>query len=390
MKTLPEIESFNDELVAWRHDFHAHPELGYEEERTSELVAERLASFGVKVERGIGRTGVVGTLTGAAPGGSIGIRADMDALPMEEEGDVPYRSKHAGVFHGCGHDGHTTILLGAARALAAKPDFAGTVHFIFQPAEEGLAGAKAMVEDGLFERFACDEVYGLHNWPLLPYGKGSATAGPIMAASDFFDIEIDGVGCHAAMPHKGVDPVVVAAHVVTALQTLVSRTTDPLDSAVISVTKVEAGSAYNVVPGRAVLRGTCRTLRPETRDAMEAGIARVAENTARAFGASAIADFRRNYPPTVNHAAQADKAAAALGRVIGVENVVRNAPPSMGGEDFAFFLEQRPGCYLWLGAGGSPTSCNVHHPSYDFNDALLPIGASLWVELVHDVLGTAS
>lgn len=390
MKLLPEIESFNDELVAWRHDFHAHPELGYEEERTSALVAERLESWGIEVHRGIGRTGVVGVLKGAEPGGSIGIRADMDALAMQEEGDVPHRSTQAGVFHGCGHDGHTTILLGAARALAARPDFRGTVHFIFQPAEEGLAGAKAMVEDGLFERFACDEVYGLHNWPLLPYGKASATAGPIMAASDFFDIEIEGTGCHAAMPHTGVDPVVVAAHTVTALQTLVSRTTDPLDSAVISVTVVEAGSAYNVVPARAVLRGTCRTLRPRTRDAMEAGIARVAQNTAAAFGARAVADFRRNYPATVNHAAQADKAAAALARVVGEANVLRNAPPSMGGEDFAFFLEKRPGCYLWLGAGGMPTSCNVHHPSYDFNDDLLPIGATLWVELARDVLGRAS
>jgi len=387
MKTLPEVEAINDDLVAWRRDFHAHPELGYEEERTSELVAERLESWGIEVHRGIGRTGVVGVLRGEREGRSLGIRADMDALPMDEEGDVPHRSTHPGKFHGCGHDGHTTILLGAARTLAAKPDFAGTVNFIFQPAEEGLAGAKAMIEDGLFERFPCDEVYGLHNWPLLPYGKGAAVAGPIMAASDFFDVEIEGTGAHAAMPHRGVDPIVVAAHVVTALQTLVSRSTDPLDAAVISVTKVEAGSAYNVIPGRAVLRGTCRTLRPETRDAMEAGIARVAENTAAAFGARATAEFRRNYPPTVNHAAQADKAAAALARVIGEESVVRDAAPTMGGEDFAFMLERRPGCYLWLGAGGAPTACNVHHPSYDFNDDLLPIGASLWVELVRQELG---
>lgn len=389
MKTLPEIEAFNDDLVAWRRDFHAHPEIGYEEVRTSGLVAERLASWGIEVHRGLGVTGVVGVLHGSQTGGSIGIRADMDALPMEEEGDVPHRSTIPGAFHGCGHDGHTTMLLGAARALAAKPDFKGTVHFIFQPAEEGLAGGKAMVDEGLFERFPCDEVYGLHNWPELPFGKAAAQAGPIMAASDFFDIEIDGVGAHAAMPHRGVDPIVVAAHVVTALQTLVSRSTDPLDSSVVSVTKIEAGSAYNVIPARAVLRGTCRTLRPETRDAMEVGIARVAENTARAFGAVASTDYRRNYPPTVNHGPQADKAAAALATIVGAENVLRNTLPSMGGEDFAFMLEKRPGCYLWLGAGGSPTSCNVHHPKYDFNDDLLSVGASLWVELVGQVLGRA-
>ncbi|MEZ5979038.1 MAG: M20 aminoacylase family protein [Planctomycetota bacterium] len=389
MKTLPEIRAFNADLVAWRRDFHMHPELGYEEVRTSGLVAERLASWGIEVHKGLGRTGVVGVLKGRETGGTIGIRADMDALPMEEEGDVAHKSTVKGKFHGCGHDGHTTMLLGAARHLAAKRDFKGTVHFIFQPAEEGLAGGKAMVEEGLFERFPCDEVYGLHNWPELPYGQAVAMAGPIMAASDFFDVEITGVGAHAAMPHRGVDPIHVAAHVITALQGLVSRQTNPLDSAVISVTKVEAGSAYNVIPERAILRGTCRTLRPETRDAMEAGIARVAENVAKAFGARAVADFRRNYPPTVNHAPQSETFARAAEAVVGAGNVLRDAQPSMGGEDFAFMLEKRPGCYLWLGAGGAPTACNVHHPRYDFNDDLLPVGASLWVELVHTVLGRA-
>jgi hippurate hydrolase len=390
MKTLPAIQALSDEMTAWRRDFHAHPETGFEEVRTSGLVAQRLASWGIEVHRGLGKTGVVGVLKGKQAGGSIGIRADMDALPMDEEGDVPHRSTIKGKFHGCGHDGHTTMLLGAAKHLAKTRDFKGTVHFIFQPAEEGLAGGKAMVEEGLFEQFPCDEVYGLHNWPELPFGQAAARGGPIMAASDFLDIVIEGVGAHAAMPHKGVDPVLVGAHVITALQALVSRETNPLDSAVVSITRVEAGSAYNVIPKIATLRGTCRTLRPETRDAMEAGIARVATNVAAAFGAKATVDYRRNYPPTINWDVQTDKIAAAAATIVGVENVVRDASPSMGGEDFAFMLEKRPGSYLWLGAGGGPTSCNVHHPRYDFNDALLPVGATLWVELVHQVLGKAN
>ena len=379
-------DAHREELIAWRRDFHAHPETGFQEVRTSGLVAERLESFGIDVHRGLARTGVVGTLRGRADGPSIGIRADMDALPMQEEGDVPHRSRNAGVFHGCGHDGHTAILLGAARELARERNFAGTVHFIFQPAEEGLAGGRVMVEEGLFERFPCAEVYGLHNWPELPFGQIAACAGPIMAASDFLDIEIEGVGGHAAMPHRGVDPVLVAAHVITALQGLVSRQTSPLDSAVVSITQVEAGSTYNVIPRVAMLRGTCRTLRPETRTAMEEGIRRVAHNVAAAFGATAKVDYRRNYPPTVNWPEPAAKAARAAARVVGESNVVQNAQPTMGGEDFAFFLEKVPGAYLWLGAGGGVNPCHVHNPRYDFNDALLPLGVSLWMELVRVLL----
>jgi amidohydrolase len=375
-----------EELVAWRRDLHAHPELGFEEHRTSRLVAERLASFGLEVHRGLARTGVVGTLRGRGEGPAILIRADMDALPMEEEGDRPHRSRNPGAFHGCGHDGHTTILLGAARALAREPAFDGTVHFVFQPAEEGLGGGRVMVEEGLFELFPCDEVYALHNWPELPRGQIAVRSGPVMAASDLLDIEIEGVGGHAAMPHRGIDPIHVAAEVICALQGLVSRHTSPLDSAVISITEVHAGSAYNVIPRTATLRGTCRSLRPETRDALEAGVRRVAEHVAAAFGATARVDYRRNYPPTVNWPEPTAKAARAAAAVVGAANVRQDLAPTMGGEDFAFLLEQRPGAYLWLGAGGGGHPCHVHNPRYDFDDALIPLGVRLWVELVRQLL----
>ncbi len=386
MTPLARAREVASELIEWRRDFHAHPEKGFEEHRTCALVAKRLESFGFEVHRGLARTGVVGTLRGTSDGPAIGLRADMDALPMQEEGDVAYRSTNPGVFHGCGHDGHTTILLGAARLLAARRNFAGTVHLIFQPAEESLAGGRVMVEEGLFERFPCQEVYGLHNWPELPAGKIAVRSGPIMAASDFLDIEIEGVGGHAAMPHRGIDPVHVAAHVITALQGLVSRSTSPLDSAVISITRVEAGSAYNVIPRTATLRGTCRTLRPGTRDAMEAGIRNVATHVAAAFGATARVDYRRNYPPTINWPEPAAKAALAAAAIVGADNVVHDAEPTMGGEDFAFFLEKVPGAYLWLGAGGGINPCHVHNPRFDFNDAILPLGVALWLELIDQLL----
>jgi hippurate hydrolase len=383
MQLKAEILAFEADLVAWRHDFHRHPELGFEEHRTAGLVAERLRGFGLEVHTGIGRTGVVGVLKGRlGPGPTIGIRADMDALPMQEENRFAHRSTQPGKFHGCGHDGHTTMLLGAARYLAATRNFRGQVVFIFQPAEEGLAGGKAMVEDGLFERFPCDQVYAAHNWPEEPLGTVVVRSGAIMAASDFLDIEIEGVGAHAAMPHRGVDPVLVACHVVTALQSLVARNVNPQDAAVLSITKIEAGSAYNVIPRTVLLSGTCRTFDPQVRDLMEAGIERVATGVAAAFGASARLAYRRNYPPTVNTSAETEVVRRAAARVVGAENVVSDRKPSMGGEDFAFLLERRPGSYVWLGQGGGPSACNVHHPQYDFNDALLPLGASLWASLV--------
>lgn len=381
MQLSPEIDDLTGHLTEWRHDFHRHPELGYKETRTSKLVAERLASFGLEVTTGLGITGVVGTLRGAGGEGSmtVGLRADMDALPMTEETGAPHASATPGVFHGCGHDGHTTMLLGAAQALSLKPDFRGTVHFIFQPAEEGLAGAKAMMQDGLFERFPCDEVYGMHNWPQVPLGQVAVRAGPVMAASDLIEIEIEGKGAHAAMPHCGIDPVYVASQIISGLQSLVSRTVDPQDAAVVSITTVEAGSATNVIPQQAKLAGTCRTFRPETRDAMEAGIERIATHTAAAHGATAKVKYTRGYPPTVNHATQVEFAREAAAAVVGRDQLIDDAAPSMGGEDFAFMLDDVPGCYIWLGAGGE---FDVHHPRYDFNDKAIPLGVQYWTEIV--------
>ena len=385
MQFQSEIEDITAQLTEWRRDFHQHPELGYKETRTAKLVAERLTSFGLEVHTGLGVTGVVGTLKGnKGDGPSLGLRADMDALPMTEETGADHASTSQGVFHGCGHDGHTTMLLGAAQALSQRPDFAGTVHFIFQPAEEGLAGAKAMMDDGLFERFPCDEVYGMHNWPQIPMGQIALRAGPVMAASDTVEIEIEGVGAHAAMPHRGVDPVYVASQVISGLQSLVSRTVDPQDAAVISITKMEGGSATNVIPRMAKLAGTCRTFKPETRVVMEEGIERVATNIAAAHNATAKVNFKRGYPPTVNHSAQVKLAAKACAEVVGEDSLVHDAAPSMGGEDFAFMLESVPGCYIWLGAGGE---FDVHHPRYDFNDKAIPLGVGYWTELVMSRLG---
>ena len=390
MPIKPEITAFHSEMTAWRRDIHRHPELGYKEVRTAGLVAGKLRDWGLDVHTGIGITGVVGVLQGKlGEGPSVVLRADMDALPMQEENDFTHRSTVEGVFHGCGHDGHTTMLLGAAKHLAATGQFAGTAVFVFQPAEEGLAGAKAMIEDGLFERFPCSEVYGMHNWPDQPLGRVVAQAGPLMAASDFLDIEVEGVGGHAAMPHHTVDPIVVAAHIVTALQTLTSRSVDPVDSAVVSITGIDGGSAYNVIPRVVKMIGTVRTFRPETRDAVEAGIERIATGVAAAMGAEAKVDYRRNYPATINSVDEAAFARTVAAAVVGEENVIADSDPCMGGEDFAFMLEEKPGCYVWMGQGGGPSSCNVHHPRYDFNDELLPIGASYWAELVERRLAVA-
>ena len=389
MPVLNRIADFHDEMTAWRRDFHMHPELGFEEVRTSGIVAEKLKGWGIETHTGIAATGVVGVIRGSrGDGPTIGLRADMDALPMQEENEFAHKSLNPGKMHGCGHDGHTTMLLGAARYLAETRNFRGTVVVIFQPAEEGGGGGRRMVEEGLFDRFPCDQVFGMHNWPQMPFGTAGIIDGPIMAAADLINITVRGTGAHAAMPHLGVDPVVVASHIVTALQTLVSRSTDPLDSAVISVTKLHAGSAHNVIADNAVLGGTVRTFKPATRDAMEAGIRRVAESVAAAFGASAEVEYRRNYPPTINEKQATEIAARAATRIVGEENVLRDLAPSMGGEDFAFMLEAKPGNYIWLGQAGGPSACNVHNPKYDFNDALLPLGASYWAALVEETLGT--
>ncbi|HEY0838149.1 MAG TPA: M20 aminoacylase family protein [Azospirillum sp.] len=387
MPVINRIAGFHADMTAWRRDIHAHPELAYAENRTADIVAAKLAEWGVAVHRGLAGTGVVGTITGQGSGTrAIGLRADMDALPMPEANSFGHASKHPGVMHACGHDGHTTMLLGAARYLAETRNFDGTVHLIFQPAEEGKGGGRKMVEEGLFTRFPCDRVFGLHNWPDLPAGRIAVHPGPVMAAADQFTITVRGHGAHAAMPHKGIDPVLVAAHIVTAMQSIVSRNTDPFDSAVVSVTWVEAGTTFNVIPDEAKLHGTIRTVRPETRALMPERIGRVAENIAAAFGATAAFEHRPGYPPTINAPAEAELAAQVAATVVGADSVVWNPDPSMGAEDFGYMLAERPGCYVWLGHGGGAPGCRLHNPHYDFNDDILTIGASYWATLVETLL----
>ncbi|CAO3399089.1 M20 aminoacylase family protein [Azospirillum palustre] len=383
------IAAFQDDMTAWRRDIHAHPELGFEEKRTSDIVATKLAEFGIAVHRGLGGTGVVGTLTGLGTrsGRTIGLRADMDALPMPEANDFDHASRHAGKMHACGHDGHTTMLLGAARYLAETRNFDGTVHFIFQPAEEGLGGAKRMIDDGLFQQFDCEQVYGLHNWPELPAGRIAVHPGPVMAAANQFEIHVTGHGAHAAMPHRGIDPVLVSAHIVTAAQSLVSRGTNPAESAVVSITVVEAGTAANVIPDSARMRGTMRTFSEENHSRIQEQFGRLVTSIAEGLGATAELRFRPGYPATVNSEPEARIAAAAAAKVVGEENVVWAPDPTMAAEDFGYMLKERPGAYVWLGHGGHlGSSCRLHNPHYDFNDAILTTGASYWASLVETIL----
>ena len=383
MPIMNSIAADHAQLTEWRRDFHMNPELGYEEHRTSALVAERLEEWGIEVTRGLAGTGLVGTIRGrGASGRSIGLRADMDCLPMDEEGESPWKSRNGGRMHACGHDGHTTMLLGAAKYLADTRNFDGTVHVIFQPAEEGGAGGRRMIEDGLFERFSCDEVYGLHNTPQLPAGTMGVIPGPMLAAADTFSLTIQGKGGHAAMPHLSVDPVVIGAQIVTTWQTLVSRTADPVRAAVISTTMFHAGTAHNVIPDTAALTGTVRTFDPDLRDALEAGMARIAEAVAGAMGGSAAFRYERGYPATINHERETGLAAAAAAETVGEAKVDRSVDPVMGGEDFSFMLLERPGAYVWLGGGRTDSDPGLHHPRYDFNDEVLPVGASYFANLV--------
>lgn len=379
-----------DLLTTWRHDFHMHPEIGYEEYRTAKLVSDRLRSFGVDhVETGIAKTGVVGTIIGKGMSSgqsntitSIGLRADMDCLPMTEENDVPHQSTVNGLFHGCGHDGHTTMLLAAAKYLASTRNFSGSVQLIFQPAEEGGGGGKLMIDEGLFDRFSCDEVYGLHNWPILPFGQFGIRPGPLMASADRLYITIMGKGGHAAMPHTCVDPILIASQVITALQSLTSRTVDPLDSAVISITQFRAGSAHNVIPDTAILEGTVRAFLEKTRDRLQIDLRQIVQSIALAMGGSADIDYIRGYPPTVNHPKQTKWAAEAASAVVGSKNIIHDVTPTMGAEDFSYMLQKKPGCFVFLGQSGGPSSSNIHNPTYDFNDAVIPLGASWLVKIV--------
>jgi amidohydrolase len=385
MPIVNRIAEFHDDVTAWRRDIHAHPELQFDVHRTAALVAEKLREFGVdEVVTGIGRTGVVGVIRGRRTGSgrAIGLRADMDALPIQEVLDHPYKSRNAGIMHACGHDGHTAMLLGAARYLAETRNFDGTAVVIFQPAEEGGGGGREMVEEGMMDRFAIDEVYGMHNAPGLPTGAFAIRSGSMMAAADRFVIDIEGIGGHAARPQRCIDTTLVGAHIMTALQSVVARNVDPIEAAVVSVTTFRAGDAFNVIPQTAQLTGTARTLSAAVRDQLEERMALVVEHTARAFGAKATLDYQRHYPVLSNHPAQADFAASVARQVVG-DRVDVNTPPVMGGEDFAFMLEARPGAFIYIGQGDGPF---VHHPEYDFNDAIIPVGCSYWAKLVETAL----
>ena len=380
MPTLAPIEACADDLTEIRHDLHAHPEIGFEEERTSGIVAEKLRAWGIQTHRGVGKTGVVGVLTGnRGAGRRIGLRADMDALPMDEMTNLPYRSQNPGRFHGCGHDGHTTMLLGAARYLAEHRDFAGTAIFIFQPAEEGLGGARAMLADKLFERFPCDEIYGLHNAPHFEHGQVNVFPGKAMAAADFFDIRIRGYGSHGARPQFARDPVVIASTLVQALQSIVSRNADPLEAAVLSVTQIHAGSAYNVIPEEATLGGTVRTFSKDTADMIRKRMRAICAGIATTYEVEIEVDIRDIFSVLENHEAETAAMTEVCREIVGTENVITEARPMMGSEDFADMLHAVPGCYCWVGHRGDVP---LHNPGFILDDGILPIGASILARIV--------
>jgi amidohydrolase len=386
MPIVNRVADLHPDIAAWRHDLHANPELLFDVQRTARTVTEKLKAFGCdEVVTGLGRTGVVGVIRGhkGSSNKTIGLRADMDALPIEEASDLPYKSTVPGKMHACGHDGHTAMLLGAARYLAETRNFAGTAVVIFQPAEEGGGGGKEMVKDGLMDRFAIGEVYGMHNYPGMPVGSFGIRAGPMMAAADSLTIDIEGVGAHAARPHLGVDTVLVGAQIINALQSVVSRNVDPLKSAVVSICMFRAGNTDNVIPQTVQLRGTARSLAPDVRDLLEKRLPMVVESTAAAYGAKAKLTYRRGYPVLVNHEQQTEFAASVAGLVAGQDKVDRSLPPMMGAEDFSFMLNARPGAFIWVGNGDS---AGLHHPSYNFNDDTIPFGTSYWVKLVETAL----
>ncbi len=375
------------ELRQIRRDLHAHPELCYEEQRTSDIIAAKLTEWGIPVLRGLGLTGVVGVIKNGRSTRAIGLRADMDALPMQEINAFSHASRHPGKMHACGHDGHTAMLLGAAQQLAQRRDFDGTIYVIFQPAEEGGAGARRMIADGLFEQCPMEAIYGMHNWPGTAVGTMSVAPGPMMASSNEFQVVVKGKGAHAAQPHKGIDPVMIAVQIAQSWQAIITREKSPLDTAVLSITQIHAGSATNVIPDEATLVGTVRTFTTPVLDLIESRMRAVAEHTAAGFGAEVQFEFKRNYPPLVNHAQETAFAVAVMKTVVGADKVDANVEPTMGAEDFAFFLQEKAGCYVFIGNGEGEHRdgghglgpCVLHNASYDFNDNLLPIGTSFWV-----------
>ena len=389
MKLLDPIVEFQSELRQIRRDIHAHPELCFEEQRTAELVAEKLTEWGIPVLRGMGVTGVVGVITNGTSDRAIGLRADMDALPLQEINTFPHASRYNGKMHACGHDGHVAMLLGAARYLSQHRNFDGTVYLIFQPAEEGGGGARRMMEDGLFSQCPMDAVFGMHNWPGVATGAFGVTSGPMMASSNEFEVIVKGKGAHAAQPHKGIDPVMVAVQIAQSWQTIVSRNKNPLDAAVLTITQIHAGSATNVIPDEATLIGTVRTFDTAVLDLIEQRMESIAAHTAAAFDATIDFRFKRNYPPLINHARETAFAVEVMQSIVGDSRVDAQVEPTMGAEDFAFMLQEKPGCYVFIGngegthrdSGHGLGPCNLHNPSYDFNDELLPIGVTYWVRL---------
>jgi amidohydrolase len=383
------------ETAAIRRDIHAHPELAFNETRTADLVAAELARYGIEVHRGLAKTGVVGVVRAGTSSRMIGLRADMDALPLAEMNDFAHRSRHEGRMHACGHDGHTAMLLGAARYVAEHRDaigLDGAVAFIFQPAEESEGGAEVMIKDGLFDKFPVEAVYGLHNWPGMPAGEMAVMSGPVMAGTCAFEVTLTGRGCHAAMPHQGVDTIVAGSQLVQALQTVVARNLHPCEAAVVSVTQFHAGSAWNILPEEAVLRGTIRSFKPEVQAAVEQAIERLCTGVAAANGAEIAVTFDHRYPPTVNSAAEAEICRRAAAGVLGADRVRGDELPSMGAEDFAYMLREKPGCYVWLGNGQAAAAgagCTLHSPHYDFNDGIIALGVRYWVNLVRTTLGGA-
>ena len=392
MKLLEPFLDWQKEIQSIRRDIHAHPELAYEEHRTADVVAQCLENWGIPIHRGMGGTGIVGMIKGDGNSTrAIGLRADMDALPMQEVNTFEHASTHQGKMHACGHDGHTAMLLNAARYLAQHRNFDGTVYVIFQPAEEGGAGAKKMMEDGLFERFPMEAVFGMHNWHNMPVGSFGVTTGPIMASSNTFQILIKGKGAHGGMPNLGIDPVMAAVQLAQSLQTIVTRNRNPLDAAVLSITQIHTGSADNVIPAEAIMRGTVRTFTIETLDLIEQRMKEISELTCAALGCEAVFSFHRNYPPTINHPKETALCVKVMREIVGNDHVNDHVQPTMGAEDFAFMLQEKPGCYVWIGngmgdhrlPGHGMGPCMLHNGSYDFNDELLPLGATYWVKLAH-------
>ena len=391
MTRITDIERTRSEFEAIRRDIHAHPELRYEEHRTADLVAGKLTQWGIPVTRGLGRTGVVGTITAGSSQRAIGLRADMDALPLQEQNTFAHRSVHDGKMHACGHDGHTAMLLSAAHHLAQTRNFDGTVHVIFQPAEEGGGGAREMIADGLFKQFPCDAVFGMHNWPGLKVGAFGVRKGPIMASSNEFCITVHGKGCHAGLPHYGNDPLFTATQIISALQSIVTRNKRPIDNAVLSITQFHGGDATNIVPDSVWFGGTVRTFTLDVLDLFEQRMEQIARSVAAAFDCTITFDFQRNYPPTINSATEAEFATGVMHELVGEDNTLSDVEPSMGAEDFAFMLLEKPGCYVFIGngeeggdhrdAGHGLGPCVLHNPSYDFNDEILTLGASYWVRL---------